>query len=153
MALIGRIIMILIGFVGASFAAAVVVISAVLLPQFSSIDIDIDDQTRSIIAAFGFLFVSGFALVPALVMALITEAFAVRSVLFYAVGGALIGAACYLSIIPFDSDTLAFHGIIQRELEVMTGAGIVAGFVYWLLAGRNAGAWRHLPPPQPTRRA
>ena len=24
----------------------------------------------------------------------------------------------------------------------MTGAGIVAGLIYWMIAGRNAGAWR-----------
>jgi len=27
----------------------------------------------------------------------------------------------------------------------MTGAGIVAGAVYWMIAGRNAGAWRESP--------
>jgi hypothetical protein len=35
----------------------------------------------------------------------------------------------------------------------MTGAGIVAGLVYWMIAGRNAGAWREPPrserPPPP----
>ena len=31
----------------------------------------------------------------------------------------------------------------------MTGAGIVAGLVYWMIAGRNAGAWRE--PPRPLR--
>jgi len=34
----------------------------------------------------------------------------------------------------------------------MTGAGIVAGLVYWMIAGRNAGAWRappRRPPPPP----
>ena len=30
----------------------------------------------------------------------------------------------------------------------MTGAGIVAGLVYWMIAGRNAGAWR-TPPRRP----
>ena len=29
----------------------------------------------------------------------------------------------------------------------MTGAGIVAGLVYWMIAGRNAGAWREPPRP------
>jgi hypothetical protein len=29
-----------------------------------------------------------------------------------------------------------------RGVEIMAAAGIVAGFVYWALAGRNAGAWR-----------
>jgi len=31
---------------------------------------------------------------------------------------------------------------VRREVEIMAGAGIVAGLVYWLIAGRNAGAWR-----------
>jgi len=147
MALVGRILVVLFGFLSASLAAAVVVISAVMFPRFTDVDLDLDDSTRSVIVAFGFIFVSGFALLPAMIMALITEAFAVRSLVFYAVGGALVGAACYLSIVPFDPDTFAFHGIVHRELEVMTGAGIVAGFVYWFVAGRNAGAWRRLPPP------
>jgi Na+/proline symporter len=149
MALVVRILVILFGFVCASLAAAAVVISAVVFPQFTDIDLDIDDQTRSVIVAFGFIFVSGFALLPAMIMALITEAFAVRSLVFYAVGGALVGAACYLSIVPFDPDTFTFHGIVHRELEVMTGAGIVAGFVYWFVAGRSAGLWRRPPPPPP----
>jgi hypothetical protein len=46
-----------------------------------------------------------------------------------------------------------FDGIVRRELEIMTGAGIVAGMVYWIIAGRNAGAWREPrrspPPPLP----
>ena len=33
----------------------------------------------------------------------------------------------------------------------MTGAGIVAGLVYWTIAGRNAGAWRE--PTRPVRPA
>jgi hypothetical protein len=38
--------------------------------------------------------------------------------------------------------------VVRRHLEIMTGAGIVAGIVYWLIAGRNAGAWRNPPPPR-----
>jgi hypothetical protein len=44
---------------------------------------------------------------------------------------------------------------VRRHLEIMTGAGIVGGVVYWMFAGRNAGAWRgsrrplRLPPPLP----
>jgi hypothetical protein len=57
-----------------------------------------------------------------------------------------MGLACYLGLVPFDTETLRFEGIVQRHLEIMTGAGIVAGLVYWLIAGRNAGAWRKPPP-------
>lgn len=146
MALIVRIIIVLFGFLVASFAAAAVVIGAILFPDLSGLDFQLDDSTLQLIAAFGFIFISGFALLPAMLVALITEAFGIRSLLAYAVGGAAVGAACYLSLVPFDTATMSFNGIIRRELEVMTGAGIVAGFVYWLIAGRNAGAWRDAPP-------
>jgi hypothetical protein len=38
---------------------------------------------------------------------------------------------------------------VRRHLEIMTGAGIVAGLVYWMIAGRSAGNWRE--PPRPLR--
>jgi hypothetical protein len=148
MALLGRIIVVLFGFFAASFAAAAIVVGSVMFPQWSEIDLGLDESTRSIVVGFGFLFISGFALLPAMIVALITEAFAIRGLLFYGLGGAVIGAGCYLSLVPFDPETLAFQGIVRRELEVMTGAGIVAGLVYWVIAGRNAGLWRR-PPPSP----
>jgi hypothetical protein len=108
-----------------------------------------------VVLGFGFIFVSGFALLPAMIVAAITEAFSIRGALTYAVGGAIIGLACYLGLVPFDTETLRFEGIVRRHLEIMTGAGIVGGVIYWMLAGRNAGAWREprqplrVPPPLP----
>jgi phosphotransferase system glucose/maltose/N-acetylglucosamine-specific IIC component len=123
----------------------------VLFPEFSDLSMGgaIDQGALNVVIGFGFIFLSGFALLPALVVVLITEAFNIRSVLAYAIGGAVVGAACYLGLVPFDTETLQFHGIVRRHLEVMTGAGIVAGVVYWLIAGRRAGAWRE--PPRPLR--
>jgi hypothetical protein len=110
----------------------------------------------NIVLGFGFIFISGFALLPAMLVAAITEALFIRGVLAYAVGGAVVGAACYLGLVPFDPDTFRFDGIVRRHLEIMTGAGVVAGLVYWAIAGRNAGAWRQPrqraapPPPLPS---
>jgi len=84
-----------------------------------------------------------------MIVVLITEIFSIRGMLIYAVGGAIVGAACYLGLTPFDTQTMQFDGIVRRHLEIMTGAGIVAGLVYWMIAGRNAGAWRE--PPRPLR--
>lgn len=146
MAVVVRIVVILVGFLLASLAAAAVVIAAVLNPDWSGLRLGLDQDTLPIVAAFGFIFISGFALLPAMVVALVTEAFGLRSILVYAVGGAAIGAACYLSLVPFDPETMRFVGVIRRELEVMVGAGVVGGLVYWLVAGRNAGLWRRPPP-------
>src|SRR5215468_7262629 len=154
MALIGRLCVILFAFLAACLVAGIIVVGAVLFPEFTDLGIGELDPAVNVIVGVGFIFISGFALLPAMIVALITEAFYIRSVLVYAVGGALVGAACYLGLIPFDPDTMRFDGIIRRHLEIMTGAGIVAGLVYWMIAGRNAGAWRAQPrrplqPPPP----
>jgi hypothetical protein len=150
MALIGRLFVILFAFLSACLVAGMIVVGAVLYPEFSDLgNGPIDQNALNIVLGFGFIFISGFALLPALIVVLITEAFYVRGALTYAVGGALVGAGCYLGLIPFDPNTLQFDGIVRRHLEIMTGAGIVAGLVYWLIAGRTAGAWRE--PPRPLR--
>jgi hypothetical protein len=156
MALIGRLFVILFAFLAACLVAGMIVIGAVLFPEFTDLGIGNIDPAVNVVIGLGFIFISGFALLPALLVAAITEAFYIRSVLAYAVGGALVGAACYLGLIPFDPDTMRFDGIVRRHLEIMTGAGIVAGLIYWLIAGRNAGAWRERltpkrqPPPVPS---
>ena len=148
MALIGRLFVILFGFLAACLVAGMIVVGAVLFPEFSDLsDGPIDPSAWNIVIGFGFIFISGFALLPALIVVAITEAFYIRGALTYAVGGALVGLACYLGLIQFDTATLSFNGIVRRHLEIMTGAGIVAGFVYWMIAGRNAGAWRQPPRP------
>src|SRR5882757_331340 len=150
MSLIARLFVILLGFFAASLVAGLIVVGAVLFPALSDFaDGPIDPSALNIVLGFGFIFVSGFALLPGLVVVAITEAFYIRGVLAYAVGGGVVGLACYLGLIPFDTTTLRFDGIVRRHLEIMTGAGIVAGFVYWVIAGRNAGAWRE--PPRPLR--
>ena len=154
MSLIGRLFVVFFAFLAACFVAGMIVVVAVLYPEFSDLDTGVVDQSAiNVILGFGFIFLSGFALLPALIVVLITEAFYIRSVLAYAVGGAIVGAACYLGLIPFDPETMRFDGIVHRHLEIMTGAGIVAGLVYWMIAGRTAGAWRKpprgLPPPPP----
>ena len=150
MALIGRLFVIFFGFLAACFVAGMIVVVAVLYPEFSDLGSGTINQSAiNVVLGFGFIFLSGFALLPALIVVLITEAFYVRGVLSYAVGGAIVGCACYLGLIPFDPATLRFDGIVRRHLEIMTGAGIVAGIVYWMIAGRTAGAWRE--PPRPLR--
>jgi hypothetical protein len=153
MALIGRLIVISFGFLAACLVAGMIVVFAVLFPEMSDLDTgSIDQNAINIVLGFGFIFISGFALLPAMLVVLITEAFYIRGVLTYALGGAVVGLACYLGLVPFDPATMHFEGIIRRHLEIMTGAGIVGGLIYWMIAGRNAGAWRqprHLPPPPP----
>jgi hypothetical protein len=156
MALIIRLFVIFFAFLIACLAAGMIIVGAVLFPELSDLGSGpVDQGALNIVLGFGFIFVSGFALLPAMIVALITEAFSIRGALTYAIGGGLVGLACYLGLVPFDTETLRFEGIVRRHLEIMTGAGIVAGLVYWMIAGRNAGAWREpsrslSPPPKPS---
>ena len=143
MSLIGRLFVIAFAFLLACFIAGAIVVVAILFPEISAIDVaGIDPEALNVILGFGFIFVSGFALIPAVAVVTITEAFDVRGVLSYAIGGAAVGLACYLGLVPFDTEAMRFDGIVRRHLEVVTGAGIVGGLIYWLIAGRNAGRWK-----------
>jgi hypothetical protein len=147
MALIGRLLVIFLAFLASCLAAGIIVVSALLFPEFSELGTGpVDEGALDVLLGFGFIIVSGLAMIPAMLIAAITEAFYIRSVLVYGIGGGLMGLACYLGLVPFDTETLRFEGIVQRHLEIMTASGIVAGLVYWLIAGRRAGAWRKPPP-------
>src|SRR5437764_6429857 len=113
MALIGRLFVILFGFLAACLVAGMIVVGAVLFPEFSDLGAGpIDPGTLNIMLGFGFIFVSGFALLPAMIVVAITEAFYVRSALTYAVGGGFVGLACYLGLVPFDPETFRFEGVV-----------------------------------------
>jgi len=85
---------------------------------------------------------------PALLVIAITEALNIRASLFYAAAGGLglVGLYYGLGLASGEPDLL-----IRRDLEIMAGAGIAAGFMYWIIAGRKAGAWRRPRPPAETR--
>jgi hypothetical protein len=77
MSLIGRLFVVFFGFLAACFMAGMIVVVAVLYPEFSDLDTGMIDQSAiNVVLGFGFIFLSGFALLPALIVVLITEAFA-----------------------------------------------------------------------------
>src|SRR3981189_2097483 len=139
MALIGRLFVIFFAFLAACLVAGMVVVGAVLFPEFSDLGTGpVDEGALNVMLGFGFIFISGFALLPAMIVAAITEAFYIRGALTYAVGGGLVGLACYLGLVPFDPATLRFDGIRRRHLEIMTGAATAAGVLYRTPPGRSA---------------
>ncbi len=142
MALIGRILIILVAFFAASLAAGMVLVFSIVFPEWGSGRFGFDEGSCPVVATIGFVVVGSFGFLPALIIALVTEALNVRSALIYATGGAILGALSYLGIARFDPDTMTVVDGVRREVEIMAGAGIVAGLVYWLIAGRNAGEWR-----------
>ena len=152
MALIGRLFVILFAFLAACLVAGMVVVGAIMFPEFSDLGTGpVDPGALNIVLGFGFIFVSGFALMPAMIVVADHRGFLypgradLRGRRRHG-RSRLLSGSC--SVRP---RTLRFDGIVRRHLEIMTGAGIVAGVVYWMIAGRNAGAWRL--PPRPAEAA
>ena len=88
-------------------------------------------------------FIAAFAFVPAVVVIVVTEAFALRSILLYAVAGALVGLFCgYTLGFVEPMPQFRFDTPLNTNFELLAAAGIAAGFVYWLVAGRGAGGPR-----------
>src|SRR5258707_3613616 len=127
MALIGRLFVILFAFLAACFVAGMIVVGTVLYPEFSDLGGgEIDQSAINVLLGFGFIFLSGFALLPALIVVLITEAFYIRSVLAYAIGGAVVGPACYLCPLSFRPGSAEIECNAARPRPSLTAAGLVA---------------------------
>jgi hypothetical protein len=75
----------------------------------------------------------------------LAEAFAFRSWVFHVCGG---GVAALIGLNTIDGGgEFDFY----NAPVIVVGAGIAAGFAYWLVAGWSAGFWKPVfgPPPQP----
>jgi hypothetical protein len=139
MTLLARIFAVLFTFLLACVAAAMVVTIAVELPLWDElVERPPGHQGIAIMVALSAVFFSIYAMLPAMLLIALAEGFRVRSVLFYALAGLAL-ALC--SAYGFDLRSLR-AGASPRGAEIMAAAGIVGGFVYWALAGRNAGKWR-----------
>lgn len=137
--------------IAASLAAGFTVTIAVLIPEVGNLALDPFERSMlGFAVAFGAIFFSFFAILPAMIVIALGESLGIRAVLYYAVTGAVVAALAYMASNGWSTLALTVDGFARRELEVMTGAGIVAGFVYWAVAGRTAGLWRE-PPQAPNR--
>ena len=88
---------------------------------------------------------SGVMLLPAALGAMIAEAFAIRSWMYHVANGALSAAVSLMSIGGFEKT----YDLSDAPL-IAIGAGIVAGFAYWAVAGWSAGFWKPVfQSPQP----
>ena len=88
------------------------------------------------------------AALPAAIAIIYGELRNKRSALYYALGGVVAG------MLPGGAGLLLLNvsltGIFSKTLMVsafLVAAGSVGGLTYGLLAGRDAGAWRPLAPP------
>ncbi len=153
MRFIGRLFVIFLGFVIACVAAAMALAIGVVTPDFMGIDSDPLERVRFFGAAF---FATGYGPAVALVLALgaivLAEAKGIRSVLYYIIGGALIGFMSSWSVdLSAALENTTDIAPVSFAKTIATVAGIVGGIVYWAIAGRRAGNGRS--PAAITRRA
>jgi hypothetical protein len=74
--------------------------------------------------------------VPAILVVIVGEVARVRSALYYvAAGGAALAIVPFLTRLEQPATALALAPAVW---QVLATAGFAGGFVYWLIAGRNA---------------
>ena len=88
------------------------------------------------LAALAMRLASVYTLVPALLLVIVGEVARIRSALYYVIGGGIA-----LAIVPMltrVSQPMTVLELSPVVWQVLATAGFAGGFVYWLLAGRNA---------------
>jgi hypothetical protein len=90
-----------------------------------------------------------FAFLPSMIVAAIAEIFRLRSVFLYIFSGATVAIASvavfrlFLSLMMFQPKVGPRIGGFSVNWTMVV-SGMLAGSVYWAIAGRNAGAWRQV---------
>lgn len=144
--IIGRLIVISLAFFAAALAAAVV--AAVGFQHLYGVPpAGAGDPVGDVFDLFFLLFVTGlaishFSLAPAGVAIIVAEVFRLRSWLFYAAAGALSGLTAMLAL---EHEAAADARFSHPEAALFLACGLVAGLVYWLVAGRGAGSFMPAP--------
>jgi len=86
--------------------------------------------------AFVLQLLSVYTLAPAILLVVIGEVARLRSALYYVIGGgATLAAVPLLARLQQPASAL---DIAELVWQVLVTGGFAGGFVYWLLAGRNA---------------
>jgi len=137
---LGRVIMLPIAFLLATAATLFVIISlghervVQAMTGMRGEDLPIDTALR--LFGLAVQLVSVQTLLPALLLVIIGEVARIRGAFYYVVGG---GAA--LAVVPLLSRISQPAGVLELSpvvWQVLATAGFAGGFVYWVLAGRNA---------------
>jgi hypothetical protein len=146
MALIWRVIVILFALWIATMAAGLVWSIGLLGAEWTSANTD--PAGRVIFWGATFL-ASGITatllFLPMLISVVLAEAFSLRSLLIYAIGGAALTLLAFYGTgfgRTYEESIDRAPPPISHEMEVAAAAGAAFGLVYWLVAGRNAGKWR-----------
>ncbi len=140
----GRIIVIAFSLIVSMLIAGIVLAIGIIAPDWPWLDSDPIERVQFfVVSFFATSFIGASAFVPALLLIGVAEAARLRSVLYYAAAGAVVGLASYFgSDVELRLENTTDVSPVFHPLQLAAAAGIIGGLVYWLLAGRNAGRWR-----------
>ena len=137
---LGRLIIVPLGFILASALSMFILFSLGAEKLTHTIyrrDVVVDDWAKTIsLAQDAVQLFSTFTIVPAILLVIVGEVARVRSSLYYILGGGLVLAAW-----PFANRFAKIPGDPSQLADLWTvfaTAGFAGGFLYWLVAGRNA---------------
>lgn len=140
LATVGRIIWLPIAFIlsGVTCAFVIVTLGLERLTQYARgfDDPDLGLGTSFELFASGAMLIQAFTVLPAIVLVLIGEIARIRSVYYYVVCGGL--AAVSVPLLARLGEAGAVQMPAVAVWQVFATGGFIAGFVYWLLAGRKA---------------
>ena len=140
--------MMFLGYIMGCVAAALVLTLGSLGPEWSDVTAQFGPQPPGVESAALWsvtamaavvIFVVGF--LPVLLAIALAEGLALRSAVIYGVIGAALALAMAYGL-DFAGYIATPEGDLARNREVFAAAGIAGGLVYWLIAGRRAGAWK-----------
>ncbi len=142
---ITRFFIILFSLIFALLAASIALAIGIMAPELVTMSSDpVEKFAFFAIAFFSTSFVGTTAFIPAVILIAIAETFDIRSIFYYAIGGGLIAAlAWFSSDISLRLENTTDISPVGYGLQLVAAAGIIGGFVYWLLAGRKAGLWKN----------
>lgn len=128
-------------FVACGAVAVVLVGGGLLIPRLSWLGLPVSSVLW--LVGLAALLTAVGALLPAIVAISYAESFRVQSLKYYALCG---GSAGLLAIMFFVPGMFGVRTYLDAEsllmFAVIATAGLAGGFVYWILAGRDAGEWK-----------
>jgi lipid-A-disaccharide synthase-like uncharacterized protein len=149
MSVIARIVMAFLGYGFGCVAAALVLTLGSMAPHWNDVVTPLGTDAAAFqsialwsVTGIAAVIIFSVGFLPAFLVIALAEGLALRSAVIYGVIGALLALAMAYGLDFAGYIATPDGGELAHNREVFAAAGIAGGLVYWLIAGRRAGAWK-----------